>query len=276
METPLQPVYQALMYHQTTLAWQELLLALQPSDAGSAAAPDRVSAVQWRPVFQQILNQSDCGRRLTDPASQPKSAHDAMRISLLLQNKMNLRQEVHQIKISIDGVSQPVRVALSDRRGKLWLSGLTRPVEAGYTELESQDWFQPVPEGEYQLKVGRQIYPLILATEWQRQSASPITFDHDPSSQSPFVFSAPPVKQVQRCQTSRRLWQWLDHQYELIAPMEAVQVDVQSRGILPANIPERASWLSAVVAERYFQGNIEIEKINRVTLPVRYLPMSQK
>ncbi|MDO6708176.1 DUF2861 family protein [Photobacterium sp. 1_MG-2023] len=263
--TPLQPVYQALMNEETTLAWQELQLVLRQSES------DAVPVERWRPLFQQILNQSECGRRLTG-TQEILPASGQPQVTLVIQHKMNLNQDVYQLKIAMEGLSQPTQVSLSDRDGMQWLNGRLFPADSGYAELESQDGVQPIPEGEYLLSVGSQRHVLILATQWSGKPAPPVMIDPDDSSASPFQFSASPAMQDERCQRSRRLWQWLDAEYGLIAPMEAVRMDRQNRAILPESFPESANWLSAVVSERYFQGEIEVETISRATLPVRYLP----
>ncbi|GAB6262960.1 DUF2861 family protein [Photobacterium sp. R1] len=267
MTTPLQSVYQALVEDQTELAWQELQLTLQQHAS--------VPVSQWQPVFQQILNQSDCGRRLGAPLSLADSTQTAMRISLSLQHKVNLHQQVQQLKVAIEGAGQSLTIVLTDRAGKPWLSGIVTPDKEGYAELESAEWFQPVPDGGYLLQVGKQTYPLILVSAWLPGSAAPVTFQDKRQTESPFLFPSPEVTPARRCQVSRRLWQWLDGTYQLAAPLEAVQLDNQRRGIIPASVPADAEWLSAVVASRYFQGSLDIEQVYRVTLPVRYLHVSR-
>lgn len=265
MPTPLQRVYQALADHNLVLAWQELEIVLQQNKA--TVAPDL-----WRPVFQQLIYQSDCGRRLTEYPGLMPDWVDQPRISLSIQDKVNLNQRVYQLKLSIDGVSQSMKVSLTDSRGNQWLSGATSVPEEGYSELESREWFQSVPYGYYQLNIGEKHYPLILSSLQETENAPVIKLQQtEKNSAGVFVFSPDLSADQNACQRQRLQWQWFDSDYQLAAPAETIVLDAQGHGELPLGRPDNANWLSAVVADSYFQGAIRIENVHRLTVPVRYI-----
>nr|WP_237583323.1 DUF2861 family protein [Photobacterium halotolerans] len=265
MPTSLQRVYQALADHNMLLAWQELRIVLQQSKA--PVAPDL-----WRPVFQQLINQSDCGRRLTEyPGAMSDWVHQP-RISLSIQDKVNLSQRVYQLKLSIDGASKPVAVSLTDSRGNQWLSGATSAPEEGYSELESREWFQSVPEGYYQLNIGEKHYPLILASLQETARAPAIELQQtEKNTAGVFVFSPDLSADRNACQRQRLQWQWFDSDYQLATPAETIALDAKGHGVPPRDRPDNVNWLSAVVADSYFQGAIKIENVHRLTVPVRYI-----
>ncbi|MEI8593029.1 DUF2861 family protein [Photobacterium sp. Hal280] len=265
MPTPLQRVYQALADQNLRLAWQELQIVLQDSQA--TVGPDL-----WRPVFQQLMNQSDCGRRLSESPGAMSDWVDQPRISLSIQDKVNLSQRVYQLKLAVDGVSQSVAVSLTDSRGNQWLSGVTAAPEAGYSELESREWFQSVPDGYYQLTLGEKHYPLILASRQETESDPAIQLQQaDKNTAGVFVFSPDLSADRNACQKQRLQWQWFDSDYQLATPAETIVLDAQGYGVPPHDKPENANWLSAVVADSYFQGPIKIENVHRLTVPVRYI-----
>ncbi|MBD8511397.1 DUF2861 family protein [Photobacterium sp. WH24] len=265
MPTPLQRVYQALADHNMLLAWQELQVVLQQST--EPVTPDL-----WQPVFQQLINQSDCGRRLTEYPGALSDWVDQPRISLSIQDKVNLSQRVYQLKLSIDGAGHAMEVSLTDSRGNQWLSGASSTPVEGYSELESREWFQSVPDGYYQLSVGEKHYPLILTSLQETERASAIQLQQaEKSTAGVFVFSPDLFADRNACQRQRLQWQWFDSDYQLASPAETLVLDAQGHGVPPRDKPDNANWLSAVVADSYFQGAIKIENVHRLTVPVRYM-----
>ncbi|MDO6583082.1 DUF2861 family protein [Photobacterium sp. 2_MG-2023] len=265
MSTPLQRVYQALADHNMLLAWQELQVVLQQST--EPVTPDL-----WQPVFQQLINQSDCGRRLTEYPGVLSDWVDQPRISLSIQDKVNLSQRVYQLKLSIDGAGHAMEVSLTDSRGNQWLSGASSTPVEGYSELESREWFQSVPDGYYQLSVGEKHYPLILTSLQETERAPAIQLQQaEKSTAGVFVFSPDLSADRNACQRQRLQWQWFDSDYQLASPAETLVLDAQGHGVPPRDKPDNANWLSAVVADSYFQGAIKIENVHRLTVPVRYM-----
>ncbi|NAW63678.1 DUF2861 family protein [Photobacterium halotolerans] len=265
MPTPLQRVYQALADHNMLLAWQELQLVLQQGT--EQVAPDL-----WQPVFRQLINQSDCGRRLTEYPGTLSDWVDQPRISLSIQDKVNLSQRVYQLKLSIDGAGHAMEVSLTDSRGNQWLSGATSTPEAGYSELESREWFQSVPDGYYQLNIGEKHYPLILTSLQETARAPAIELQQTAKNTAGvFVFSPDLSADRNACHRLRLQWQWFDSDYQLAAPAETITLDAKGHGVPPRDRPDNANWLSAVVADSYFQGAIKIENVHRLTVPVRYM-----
>ncbi|WP_025744528.1 DUF2861 family protein [Salinivibrio costicola] len=57
-DTPMQQTYQALAADRPTVAWQELIFAL---------SQEQIATQHWAALKHAIINQTDCGQRLTEP-----------------------------------------------------------------------------------------------------------------------------------------------------------------------------------------------------------------
>lgn len=264
-DSPLQATYTALARHQPLLAWQELQLALsqpqlsQPSLSQKAAALQPVSQKppaprHWLPVKAAILNQTDCGRQLTQAPALP----GRLRVDFI--SKSGSADLGYQIKLAAESVSRTMTIRLLGPDRETLLSARFAP-PAKYMEAESEEFLTPPTPGLYQLVINDHLYPLIIArhshTPWLQleNTASPhLKLDLPPSQHG--------------CAPAFAHWQWFDDQYNLVGPRQPVITTRPGQfAELPATVPPTAVRLSATVSQYEYQSGVKVAYIQRIAMP---------
>ncbi|QUM79908.1 DUF2861 family protein [Moritella sp. 5] len=255
MPTPLASVYSALAMSNTQLAWQEMQQTL-----GQKALDERF----WEKTKQIIISRSQCGKQLIGDLPFNQHRH----ITLIIQKKTNLVHQSYQLKVSLDGVEESTTISLRDQQGRVWISDNTAEPEQGYVELESDSLVYPPMSGFYQLTIGQAIYPIILSSSYE-QPWIKVNRSHVASAISIQV-----PKTLVSCQPANMRWQWFNDKFSMLGNSQPIQLNtanLNSDGYrnthLPAQPPNHAKWLSAVVSQSEYQGAIKIEYAQRFTFP---------
>ncbi|MGF1793780.1 DUF2861 family protein [Photobacterium profundum] len=259
-DTPLQSSYSALSADQTLLAWQELQLSL---------SQNQISEHYWQPIKDAVLSKTQCGKQLISSVSLPAN------IDVSFINKNSVNNQGYQIKISTEQVTQPLILELFDENNTLLVTAnIPQPTEE-YIEFESNDLLSTPKAGIYQLSINNVRYPLVISsftnTTWVRQST-------DQTSKSFIV--TPPENKI-ACAPAVMNWQWFDEQYNQIGKHISMQLtpvmpitsaatdnNLQYAAKRPAATPSNATWLSAVVSQFEYQGEVKVEYIQRFSLPI--------
>ncbi|MCG7496583.1 DUF2861 family protein [Vibrio sp. Of7-15] len=256
-KTDLQLSYQALMDNTPHIAWQKLTQVLQQ--------PVRTELTPyWLPLFNEIIKQSHCGQQLSSLPYQD-STYDQQhedRIRLIVLRKSNLRQSLYQLKVVLNDQSKKVSVILSDSNGKTWLEGQSLKPQDGYVEIESTEYFKPIPAGLYQLTLnGSQPIPVVITpfthTNW-------ITFKNESTEQS-INLTTPNSNRY--CPPPTAQQQWFDAQYQLLEPSLFTPFNTQ---ITQFQAPADARHLSIVVTQSHFQPKVQVAQQQRLTLPADF------
>lgn len=257
MDTPLKASYEALAQQQASLSWQALILALQKTP---------IEEAHWHSLKEAILSASQCGRTL-EPEN---SAFDTTKrqVTLSLQRRTNLAQQGYQVKVSLEGASQAVNITLMDRDGKLWLEGRTELPQDGYVELESAEFLTPLAAGLYRLVIDSQSYWLVLSSPSQEDWLSLVE-----DRRLLLTVKRPPT--LPSCLPPVALWRWFTEDYQLLGRAQSVRFTAnsstkQAQIEMPKSAPEKAQWLSTMVFKQHFQGAIQVEELQRLTLPIEY------
>ncbi|PST92812.1 DUF2861 domain-containing protein [Photobacterium jeanii] len=257
-DTPLRHTYQALVEHQPELAWQELVLALSQYE---------LNEQYWVPAKQAILNQTECGQKLTMHASNvPTGAH----IELSIVRSFGLSTQSYQIKLSAQENLAPedqtntnkaasYPIVLRSPQGKVLLDAQFQ-LKKQYQEFEVKDMLLTPSSGIYQLKLNNHTIPLIISN-----------VDDDRWLTLENKLSAPHIRvnlppHVETCSPANVSWQWFDINYEQLgAKIPFTHNDMPVPKSSP--YPEEAKHLSATAALSEYQQGIIINYIQRVAIP---------
>jgi len=262
-DTPLQSSYSALSADQTLLAWQELQLSL---------SQNQISEHYWQPIKDAVLSKTQCGKQLTNSASLPAN------IDISFINKNSANNQGYQIKISTEQVTQPLILELFDKNNTLLVTAdIPQPTEE-YIEFESNDLLSAPKAGIYQLSINGVRYPLVISsftdTAWVHSSTRRASKSLVVTPPANKIFCAPVVMN----------WQWFDEQYNQLGkhiPMQLTPVapvmsvtpaptdnNLQYTAKRPAPTPSNATWLSAVVSQFEYQGEVKVVYVQRFSLPI--------
>lgn len=271
----LTPAYQALAAGDSALAWQYLL---------SAVRAQSVPVSAWQPLYQAILEESECGRLLPSVTESPAS--------LSLQQRSSGVHQAFQVRWS-SAADQAMRLEGASTTVRLMPDAAAVSVtnhakqEAENIELESAELSAPLPSGVYQItrsalssnpsepqvvvepsagpSVGTES---ILLTPWPQQRWVQL------DGQGNRLQLTPPVT-VRSCPAVSLQWQWFDAEYRLLGAPWPIRLNVQGAAQLPETIPSKAVWLSAVVTQTRYQGQLRIAEQQRLTLPLRWVRSAQ-
>lgn len=271
----LTPAYQALAAGDSALAWQYLL---------SAVRAQSVPVSAWQPLYQAILEESECGRLLPSVTESPAS--------LSLQQRSSGEHQAFQVRWSsaadqamqLEGASTTVRL-MPDAAAVSAANHAKQ--EAEDIELESTELSAPLPSGVYQITRSvlsstpsqQQIVAVpsagpsagtesILLTPWPQQRWVQL------DGQGNRLQLTPPVT-VRSCPAVSLQWQWFDAEYRLLGAPWPIRLNAQGAAQLPETIPAKAVWLSAVVTQTRYQGQLRIAEQQRLTLPLRWVRSAQ-
>lgn len=267
----LTPAYQALASGDSALAWQYLL---------SVVRAQSVPVSAWQPLYQAILEESECGRLLPSVTDSPAS--------LSLQQRSSGEHQAFQVRWSsaadqlmrLEGASTTVRL-MPDAAAV----SATNQVKQGAEdiELESAELSAPLPSGLYQITRSvlssnpsqQQVATApsagtesILLTPWPQQRWMQL------DGQGNRLQLTPPVT-VRSCPAVSLQWQWFDAEYRLLGAPWPIRLNAQGTAQLPETIPAKAVWLSAVVTQTRYQGQLRIAEQQRLTLPLRWVRSAQ-
>ncbi|WP_462058412.1 DUF2861 family protein [Plesiomonas shigelloides] len=271
----LTPAYQALAAGDSALAWQYLL---------SAVRAQSVPVSAWQPLYQAILEESECGRLLPSVTDSPAS--------LSLQQRSSGEHQAFQVRwgsaadqaMRLEGASTTVRL-MPDAAAVSAANHAKQ--EAEDIELESAELSAPLPSGVYQITRSVLSSTLsepqvatapsagisagtasILLTPWPQQRWVQL------DGQGNRLQLTPPVT-VRSCPAVSLQWQWFDAEYRLLGAPWPIRLNAQGAAQLPETIPAKAVWLSAVVTQTRYQGQLRIAEQQRLTLPLRWVRSAQ-
>lgn len=267
----LTPAYQALAAGDSALAWQYLL---------SAVRAQSVPVSAWQPLNQAILEESECGRLLPSVTESPAS--------LSLQQRSSGEHQAFQVRWSsaadqamrLEGASTTVRL-MPDAAAVSVANHAKQKAED--IELESTELSAPLPSGVYQITRSAQSSnpsqqqvvagpgagtASILLTPWPQQRWVQL------DGQGNRLQLTPPVT-VRSCPAVSLQWQWFDAEYRLLGAPWPIRLNAQGAAQLPEIIPAKAVWLSAVVTQTRYQGQLRIAEQQRLTLPLRWVRSAQ-
>ena len=242
--SPLQHAYQATLNNQPQLAWQELTLALNQH---------RIDSHFWLPIKNELLTQTDCGRKLISTRIADAQFH------LSLIKRSGLASQGYQFKLATENNSQPQRIALISTEGEVLLSD-DFIAYRGYQEVESDDLLQKPAQGVFTLVVGESKVSLLLAFPNDDSWVSLI----NQSNQTQVQVTLP--THVSSCPQAVASWQWFDKNYNLIDGKIPFSRSLES---LPddGKVKTEAEFLSASVELIEYQQGIRIEYIQRLAIP---------
>ncbi|AVQ86913.1 hypothetical protein C7R88_06050 [Plesiomonas shigelloides] len=271
----LTPAYQALAAGDSALAWQYLL---------SAVRAQSVPVSAWQPLYQAILEESECGRLLPSVTDSPAS--------LSLQQRSSGEHQAFQVRWS-SAADQAMRLEGASTTVRLMLDAAAVSAanhakqEAENIELESTELSAPLPSGVYQITRSvlsstlseQQIVAApsagpstgtasILLTPWPQQRWVQL------DGQGNRLQLTPPVT-ARSCPAVSLQWQWFDAEYRLLGAPWPIRLNAQGAAQLPETIPAKAVWLSAVVTQTRYQGQLRIAEQQRLTLPLRWVRSAQ-
>lgn len=271
----LTPAYQALAAGDSALAWQYLL---------SAVRAQSVPVSAWQPLYQAILEESECGRLLPSVTESPAS--------LSLQQRSSGEHQAFQVRWSsaadqamqLEGASTSVRL-MPDAAAVSAANHAKQ--EAEDIELESTELSAPLPSGVYQITrsvlSSNPSEPQVATTPSAGPSAGTASILLTPWPQQRWVQLdgqgnrlqlTPPVT-VRSCPAVSLQWQWFDAEYRLLGAPWPIRLNAQGAAQLPETIPAKAVWLSAVVTQTRYQGQLRIAEQQRLTLPLRWVRSAQ-
>ncbi|MEJ8677104.1 DUF2861 family protein [Plesiomonas shigelloides] len=271
----LTPAYQALAAGDSALAWQYLL---------SAVRAQSVPVSAWQPLYQAILEESECGRLLPSVTESPAS--------LSLQQRSSGEHQAFQVRwrsaadqsMRLEGASTTVRL-MPDAAAVSAANQAKQEVDN--IELESAELSAPLSSGVYQITRSalssnpsqQQVATApsagisagtasILLTPWPQQRWVQL------DGQGNRLQLTPPVT-VHSCPAVSLQWQWFDAEYRLLGAPWPIRLNAQGTAQLPETIPAKAVWLSAVVTQTRYQGQLRIAEQQRLTLPLRWVRSAQ-
>lgn len=248
-DTPLQHTYQSLLDNQPQVAWQELQIALNQAELNSQL---------WLPVKQEILSRTQCGSTLEQSAT----PHNHIQVSFIKRH--GLSSQGYQIKVSAEQLNevledQTQRISLVSPDGKVVIDGqLNSDVE--YQEIETSEMFIKPESGVYQLTIGSNNYPIIVALDDNKRWLTLESKLNDP-----YIVVTPP-EIIDSCPGANVSWQWFDENYDMLGfkvPIKTTQASLPTE----SPIGSEAKHLSASVEMFEYQGAIEIQYVQRVAMP---------
>ncbi|WP_210459074.1 DUF2861 family protein [Vibrio crassostreae] len=248
-DTPLQHTYQSLLDNQPQVAWQELQIALNQETLDSQL---------WLPVQQEILTRTQCGTTL----EQSSAPNNHIQVSFIKRH--GLSSQGYQIKVSAEQLNEAVedqtqRISLVSPERKVVIDGqLNSDVE--YQEIETSEMFIKPESGVYQLTIGSNNYPIIVALD---DSKRWLTLEN--KLNDPHIVVTPP-NVIDNCPNTNVSWQWFDENYDMLGfkvPIKSLEATV------PTESPSGAAakHLSASVEMFEYQGSIEVQYVQRVAVP---------
>lgn len=271
----LTPAYQALAAGDSALAWQYLL---------SAVRAQSVPVSAWQPLYQAILEESECGRLLPSVTESPAS--------LSLQQRSSGEHQAFQVRWS-SAADQAMRLEGASTTVRLMPDAAAVSVanhakqEAEDIELESTELSAPLPSGVYQITrsvlSSNPSEPQVATAPSAGPSAGTASILLTPWPQQRWVQLdgqgnrlqlTPPVT-VRSCPAVSLQWQWFDAEYRLLGAPWPIRLNAQGAAQLPETIPAKAVWLSAVVTQTRYQGQLRIAEQQRLTLPLRWVRSAQ-
>ncbi|MEZ8065497.1 DUF2861 family protein [Vibrio sp. FF145] len=248
-DTPLQHTYQSLLDDQPQVAWQELQIALDHAELNSQL---------WLPVKQEILSRTQCGSTLEQSAT----PNNHIQVSFIKRH--GLSSQGYQIKVSAEQLSevledQTQRISLVSPDGKVVIDGQLY-TDVQYQEIETSEMFIKPESGVYQLTIGSNNYPIIVALDDNKRWLTLESKLNDPH----IVVTPPEI--IDSCPDVNVSWQWFDENYDMLGfkvPIKTTQAS------LPTESPtgSEAKHLSASVEMFEYQGAIEIQYVQRVAMP---------
>lgn len=245
--TPLQHTYQSLLDGQPQVAWQELQIALNQETLDSQL---------WLPVKQEILSQTQCGTTLE------QSVKPNNRIQVSFIKRQGLSSQGYQIKVSAEQIgeeSEAQPISLVTPSGKVVIDGLLNS-DVEYQEIETSEMFIKPESGVYQLTIGSNNYPIVVALNDRNRW---LTLESKLSE--PHIVLSPP-KVIDNCPDANVSWQWFDENYDMLG----FKVPIKSHEApVPTESPSgaKAKHLSASVEMFEYQGAIAIQYVQRVAVP---------
>ncbi|MCG9542421.1 DUF2861 family protein [Vibrio sp. Isolate33] len=248
-DTPLQHTYQSLLDNQPQVAWQELQIALNQETLDSQL---------WLPVKQEILSRTQCGTTL----EQSSAPNNHIQVSFIKRH--GLSSQGYQIKVSAEQLNEAVedqtqRISLVSPEGKVVIDGqLNSDVE--YQEIETSEMFIKPESGVYQLTIGSNNYPIIVALD---DSKRWLTLEN--KLNDPHIVVTPP-NVIDNCPNTNVSWQWFDENYDMLGfkvPIKSLEATVPTESPSGA----QAKHLSASVEMFEYQGSIEVQYVQRVSVP---------
>ncbi|OOF32398.1 DUF2861 family protein [Salinivibrio proteolyticus] len=252
MDTPMREAYQALLVEQPTLAWQELMFAL-------TQAP--VDESHWAALKHAIINQTDCGQRLTEPNG--KGIPHGLTISFVRWSGTS--SIGYEIKISAQQIEHDTLLTVTNPAGEVVLSENLDP-KKGYQEIESGQLFTPITPGIYELRMGGHRYSLVIYGMPRRPW---IQLTDYPDQK--LIVDLPQTPS--NCLAAAANWLWLDNEYRWIeqTPInlsEGTKSSTSSAVVkLPLTLPSDTAHLSATVSHFEYQGAIKVRYIEWIALP---------
>ncbi|MGL5363935.1 MAG: DUF2861 family protein [Plesiomonas shigelloides] len=271
----LTPAYQALAAGDSALAWQYLL---------SVVRAQSVPVSAWQPLYQAILEESECGRLLPSVTESPAS--------LSLQQRSSGEHQAFQVRWS-SAADQAMRLEGASTTVRLMPDAAAVSVanhakqEAEDIELESTELSAPLPSGVYQITrsvlSSNPSEPQVATAPSAGPSAGTASILLTPWPQQRWVQLdgqgnrlqlTPPVT-VRSCPAVSLQWQWFDAEYRLLGAPWPIRLNAQGAAQLPETIPAKAVWLSAVVTQTRYQGQLRIAEQQRLTLPLRWVRSAQ-
>lgn len=256
-DTPMQQTYQALAADRPTVAWQELIFAL---------SQEQIATQHWAGLKHAIINQTDCGQRLTEPNG--KDIPQGLTISFV--RRAGASSLGYEIKLSAEHVSRATLVTLTDPNGQTVISEILG-AQTGFQELESGQLFTQVDPGVYELRLGGQHYSLVVYGLPRRPWVKLIGH---PDQQLTVDLPNTPTS----CAPAAAYWLWLDDAYRWI---EQTPIYVTSSAentpnpvkvSLPVKRPAKSEHLSAIVTHFEYQGAIKVNYVERLALPLPETP----
>ncbi|WP_435249607.1 DUF2861 family protein [Vibrio sp. nBUS_14] len=247
--TPLQHTYQSLLDDQPQVAWQELQIALDQAELDSQL---------WLPVKQEILSRTQCGNTLEQSAT----PNNHIQVSFIKRH--GLSSQGYQIKVSAEQLSeasedQTQRISLVSPNGKVVIEGQLN-VDVQYQKIETSEMFLKPESGVYQLIIGSNNYPIVVALDDNKRWLALESKLNDPH----IVVTPPEI--IDNCPDTNVSWQWFDENYDMLGfkvPIKTTQVSVPTES--PAGT--KAKHLSASVEMFEYQGAIEVQYVQRVSVP---------
>lgn len=272
----LTPAYQALAAGDNALAWQYLLSAVRTQSPPVSA---------WLPLYQAILSESDCGRGVPDATDAPAT--------LYIQQRRSGEHQAFQLRWSsrvdreriLQGAQETIRllpevapisavVSTSPASKSIDATLIAASTEAVATSmddeigLESHELSAAPVAGVYQIvPTASATLSSLLLTPWPQQHWVYLSSDGN-------QLQLNPPQMVSGCPAVTLQWQWFDAKYQLLGAPWPIRVTARGAQ-LPDSVPEQAVWLSAVVTQTRYQGQLRIAEQQRLTLPVRWVRSAQ-
>ena len=249
-DTPLQPVYQALVNQQPQLAWQELILAMSNNN---------IDSQYWLPAKQEILKQTSCGQELFN---RDKSL--PAEISVTFIRRSGLSSQGFQIKLSAEDTTKDSKVELISPSSKILLhTSLAKKTE--YQEVETEEMLNKPMAGIYTLNINQKPYLLLITMP---NNKSWINYDSTTNTVHTL-----PQKSIDSCSQALSSWQWFDTTYAMLG--SKIPIDAKIAPI-PVSQYQKAKHLSASVSVYEYQQGIKVGYVQRISIPFSPITLERK